>query len=145
MGYGEVGHRLYYGCSLCAGTLEESPSRRYVVEEPVDQYGSAFGVRSGRDGDVAATVGCDVRPCTFAGRGGKGEGRYASYGGQRLPAETQGHNRLYGCGGADLAGCVPPDAQLGVFFAHARAVVPNPHALSTTVCYLYLYTCGTRV
>jgi hypothetical protein len=27
----------------------------------------------------------------------------------------------------------------------ARAVVPNPHALATTVGYLYLYPCGTSV
>jgi hypothetical protein len=40
---------------------------------------------------------------------------------------------------------VSQDAQLGVIFRHARAVVPNPHALSATVGYLYLYTCGTRV
>src|SRR5215211_2271906 len=145
MGYGEVGHRLYYGSSLCAGALEESPPRRYVVEEPVDQYGSAFGVRSGGDGDIAATVGCDVRPCTFAGRGGKGEGRYAGYGGQCLAAEAQGHDSLYVCGGADLAGCVPQDAQLGVFFAHARAVVPDQHALAATVGNLYLYARGTGV
>src|ERR671921_1466477 len=133
MGYGEVGHRLYYGCSLCAGALEESPPRRYVVEEPVDQYGSASGVRSGGDGDIAATVGCDVRPCTFAGRGGKGERRYAGYGGQCLAAEAQGHDRLYVCGGADLACGVSQQAQLCVFFSHFPAVVPDQSALATTV------------
>src|SRR5215213_9208739 len=145
MGNGEVGHGLYNGGSLCAGALEESPPRRHVVEEPVDQYGSAVGVRSGGDGDIAATVGCDVRPGTFAGRGGKGEGRYAGYGGQRLPAEAQGHDSLYVCGGADLACGVPQDAQLGVFFAHPRAVVPDQHTLAATVCYLYLYAGGIGV
>ena len=145
MGYGEVGHRLYYGCSLCAGALEESPPRRHVVEEPINQYSSTFGVRSGGDGDIAATVGCDVCPCTFAGRGGKGEGRYAGYGGQCLAAEAQGHDSLYVCGGADLACGVPQDAQLGVFFAHARSVVPDKHALAAAVGYLYLNARGTGV
>src|SRR5215203_6646611 len=145
MGYGEVGKRLHYGCSLCAGTLEESPPRRHVIEEPINQYGSASGVRSGGDGDVAATVGCDVRPCTFAGRGGKGECTDAGYGGQRLPAETQGHNSLYVCGCADLACSVPQDAQLGICFAHPRAIVPDQYALAATVSYLYLYARGTSV
>src|ERR671921_2232353 len=145
MGYGEVGHRLYYGCSLCAGALEESPPRRHVVEESVDQYGSASGVRSGGDGDVAATVGCDVRPCTFAGRGGEGECTDAGYGGQCLATEAQGHDRLYVCGGADLACGVPQDAQLGVLFAHARAVVPDQHTLAAAVGYLYLYACSSGV
>jgi len=133
MSYGEVGQSFHDGCSLRAGALEEGPPRRYVVEEPVDQHGGAFGVRSGGDGDFAATVGCDICSCTFAGRGGKGECTDAGYGGQRLPAETQGHNSLYVCGGADLAGCVPQDAQLGVFFAHARAVVPEQHSFAAAV------------
>src|SRR5215213_6405525 len=145
MSYGEVGQSLHYGCSLRAGALEEGPPRRYVVEEPVDQHGGAFGVRSGGDGDVAATVGCDVRPCAFTGRGGEGEGGYAGYGGQRLAAEAQGHNGLYVCDGADLACGVPQDAQLGIFFAHARAVVPDQHTLAATVCYLYLYAGGIGV
>src|SRR5215211_4017969 len=133
MSYGEVGQSLHYGCSLRTGALEEGPPRRYVVEEPVDQYGSAFGVRSGGDGDVAATVGCDVRPCTFAGRGGKGECTDAGHGGQCFAAEAQGHDSLYVCGGADLACGVSQDAQLGVLFAHPRAIVPNQHTLAATV------------
>jgi hypothetical protein len=40
---------------------------------------------------------------------------------------------------------VAQDAQLGVFFAHARAIVPDQHALAATIGYLYLYTCGTGV
>src|SRR5215217_4807649 len=139
MSYGEVGQSFHDGCSLRAGALEEGPPRRYVVEEPVDQHGGAFGVRSGGDGHVAATVSCDVRPCTFAGRGGKGECTDAGYGGQRLAAETQGHNSLYVCGGADLACSVPQDAQLGVLSAHPRAVVPDQHTLAATVDYL---SCG---
>src|SRR5918994_2759735 len=145
MGDGQVGNRLHYGCSLRAGTLEESPPCWHVVEEPVDQHGGAFGVRSGGDADVAATVGRDVRPCACTGRGGEGEGGYAGYGGQRLPAEAQTHDGLYVRGGADLACGVPQDAQFGVFFAHARAVVADQHALSSAIGYLYLYTSGSCV
>jgi hypothetical protein len=40
---------------------------------------------------------------------------------------------------------VPKDAQLGVFFGHARAVVPDQHALAAAVGYLYLHARGPGV
>jgi hypothetical protein len=40
---------------------------------------------------------------------------------------------------------VPEDAQPGVFFAHARSVVADQHALAAAVGYLYLHACGTGV
>src|ERR671912_405899 len=103
MGYGEVGHHLYYGRSLCAGALEESPPGRHVVEEPIDEDRGALGVRGGGGGDLACPIGHDVGASTFASGGGEGEGRDARYGGQRLPAEAHGQNGLYVAGRAYLA------------------------------------------